>query len=121
MATQWSDLDGQKSGATIQMEGHTLMPSNGQIGPKEMEASSSTPLHSPSQSPVRKQMPDHPETWYCLEIQVTSTEDGGTTPPPPHTWQAPVVEDMICNANLASQKWLWQVQTGPSYSMKDNP
>ena len=40
-------------------------------------------------------MPDHPGTWYCLEIQVISTECGGTTPPPPHAWQAPVVEDMF--------------------------
>ena len=40
-------------------------------------------------------MPDHPETWYCLEIQVNSTKDGGATPPPPHAWQVPVVEDML--------------------------
>ena len=40
-------------------------------------------------------MPDCPETWYCLEIQVISTEDGGTTPPPLHALQAPVVEDML--------------------------
>ena len=60
-----------------------------------MEASGSALLHSPSQSLVRRQMPDCPETLYCLEIQVSSTEDGGTTPPPPHAWQAPVVEDML--------------------------
>ena len=29
-------------------------------------------------------MPDHPETWYCLEIQAISTEEGGAMPPPPH-------------------------------------
>ena len=40
-------------------------------------------------------MHDHPETLYCLEIQVILTEDGGATPPPLHTWQAPVVEDML--------------------------
>ena len=40
-------------------------------------------------------MPDWPMTQYCLEIQVISTEDGGTTPPPPHVWQVPVVEDML--------------------------
>ena len=40
-------------------------------------------------------MPDCPETQYCLEIQVISTKDGGTTPPPPHAWQAPVIEDML--------------------------
>ena len=36
-----------------------------------------------------------PQDLVLLEIQVTSTEDGGTTPPPPHTWHAPVVEDML--------------------------
>ena len=77
------------------MEGHTLTPPNGQVGPEEREASGSTLLHSPSQSPVRRQILDHPETWYCLEMQVTSTEDGGATPPPPHAWQVPMVEDML--------------------------
>ena len=95
MATQSSDLDDQKFGATIQMEGHNLTPMNGQIGPEEIEASGSTSSHSPSHSPVRREMPDCPEAWCCLEIQVTSTKDGGTKPPPPHTWQAPMVEDML--------------------------
>ena len=46
----WScDLDDQKSGATVQTEGHTLTLPNGQIDPEEMEASGSTPSHSPSQ------------------------------------------------------------------------
>ena len=95
MATESSDLDDQKSEEIIQTEGHTLTPLNGQNGSKEMEASGSAPSHSPSQSPARKQMTDHPETCYCLEIQVISTKDGGTTPPPPHAWQVPVVEDML--------------------------
>ena len=44
MAAPSSDLDDQKSGVTIQMEGYTLTPPNGQNGPKEMEASGSTPV-----------------------------------------------------------------------------
>ena len=62
-----------------------------------MEASGSTPSHLPSQFPARRLMPDCPETQYCLEIQFILTEGGGATPPPPHTWQAPVVEDMLCD------------------------
>ena len=58
-------------------EGQTLTPPNGQTGPEETEVSGSTPSCSPSQSPVRRPMPDHPETQYCLEIQVISTEDRG--------------------------------------------
>ena len=84
IAAQLSDLDDQKSGVTIQMEGHTLTPLNGQNGPEEMEASGSAPSHSPFQSPARRQMPDHPKTWYCLEIQVILTKDRRATPPPPH-------------------------------------
>ena len=77
------------------MEGHTLTPLNSCNGPEEMKASGSTPSHSPSLSPVRKQMPDCPDTWYCLEIQVISSKDGGPTPLPPHVLQVPVVEDML--------------------------
>ena len=40
-------------------------------------------------------MPDHPETQYCLEIQVISTEDRQTAPQALHAWQAPMVEDML--------------------------
>ena len=95
VATISSDLDDQKSGVNVQTEGHTLTPPSGQNGPEETEAFRSTPSHSPSESVVRKQVPDHPETWYSLEIQVTLTKDGEIVPPPPHAWQAPVVEDML--------------------------
>ena len=35
---------------------------------------------------------------YCLEIQVTLTDELGDTPPPLHAWMAPVVEDMLQEA-----------------------
>ena len=54
MATQSSDLDDQKSGATAQMEDQTLTPTSGQNSPEEMEAPCSAPSHSPSQSPARR-------------------------------------------------------------------
>ena len=95
MATKLSDLDDPKSGVTIQMEGHTLAPPTSWKGPEERVMSKGTPSHSPSQSLVRKLMPDCCETQYCLGIQVIPTEEGGATPPPPHAWQAPVVEDML--------------------------
>ena len=80
MATWSSDLGDQKSKATIQMKGHTLTPLNIWNGPKEMEESDSIQSHSPSQSSVRRQAPDCPETQYCLEIQVILTKDYTTTP-----------------------------------------
>ena len=35
---------------------------------------------------------------YCLEIQVTLTEELGSIPPPSHSWTVPLVEDMLCEA-----------------------
>ena len=32
---------------------------------------------------------------YCLEIQVTLTEELGDVPLPSHAWTVPVVEDML--------------------------
>ena len=95
LATRSNNLDDQKSGVNIQTEGHTLTPPSRQNGPEETEVFGSAPSCSPSLSPVRKPTPDCPETWYCLEIQVISIEEGGTTPPTPHAWQVPVVEDMV--------------------------
>ena len=59
-------------------------------------------------------MPDHHETWYCLEIQVISIKEGGTTPPPPHVWQAPVVEDMVWGGNSGLTE---AVVTDPSWAI----
>ena len=59
---------------------------------------------------MRKPTPDCHETQYCLEIQVISTEEGGTTPPPPHAWQVPVVEDMLQDGRSGPTE---EVVTGP--------
>ena len=37
---------------------------------------------------------------YCLEIQVTLTEELGAMPPPSHSWTAPLVEDMLQEARI---------------------
>ena len=95
MATKSSDLDNQISGANLQVEGHTLTSPSGQKGLEETGASGSATSHSPSQSPERQLLPGHPETWYCLGIHVTLTEERGAVPPPPHGWMAPVVKDML--------------------------
>ena len=114
MATRSSDLDDQKSTVNIQTEGHTLTPPRSWNGPEEMEAFGSAPSHSPSQSPVRKPTAKCPGTWYCLEIQVISTEDGGTTPPPLHAWQALVVEDMVQDGTSSLTE---AVVTGPGWAI----
>ena len=59
-------------------------------------------------------MPDHPESQYCLEIHVTSTEDGGTTSPLPNTWQVPVMEDMLQDGKSGLTE---VVMTGPDQAI----
>ena len=59
-------------------------------------------------------MPDWPEMWYCLEIQVTSTEDERMTPPPPHAWQVPIVEDMVQDGKVGLTE---AVMTGPGWAL----
>ena len=95
MAARSSDLDNLNPEVKIQIEGHSLTPTSGQNGPEDQDAFRRTPACSPSQSPARKPAPDWPETWYCLGIQVVSTEDDKAIPPLSHTWQAPIVEDIV--------------------------
>ena len=59
-------------------------------------------------------MPNHPETQYCLEIQVTVTEEGGATPPPPHAWQVSMVEDMLCDGKAGLTE---AIVMGPGQAM----
>ena len=59
-------------------------------------------------------MPDCPETQYCLEIQVTLLEEGRATPPSPHTWQVPVVEDMLCDRKAGLTE---VIVMGPDWAM----
>ena len=98
MAARSSNLEDQLSGANLQTEGHADMQSQCQKGPEEMGASGSSPSCSPSWSPARGLLPNHPNTRYCLGIHITLTEETGAVPPPSHTWKVPLVEDMLCYA-----------------------
>ena len=40
-------------------------------------------------------MPGHSETWYCVGIHITLTEERGAAPLPLHAWTVPVVKDML--------------------------
>ena len=59
-------------------------------------------------------MPDCPEIWYCLGIQVISTEEGGASPPPPYAWQVPVVEDMLHDGKSSLTE---AIVMGPSWTV----
>ena len=95
LATRSSDFDNLRPEIKIQTEDHTLDPTSSQNGLEDPEAFGSVPPCLPSQFLESKPTPGQPEIWYCLEIQVISTEDEKVIPPPPHTWQAPIVEDMV--------------------------
>ena len=97
MATKSSNLDDQTSGANLQTEGHTLIPSRGHNDPEEVGAMGSGPSHLPSWSLARRPLPSHLNTKHCLGIHVALTEETGSTPPPPHAWTVPIVEDMLCH------------------------
>ena len=88
-------LDDSKPEIKIQIEGHILTPTSGRNGPEDPEAFGSAPSCSLSLSLARKPTPDWPETWYCLEIQVISTEYDKEIPSTPHMWQVPIVKDMV--------------------------
>ena len=114
MATKSSDLDDWTSGTNLQTEGHTPIPARGWKDPEEIRALGGAPSHSPSWSSARKPLPSHPNTRHCLGIHVTLTKETGATPPPPHMWMAPVVEDMLCHGRTGFTE---AVVTGPSWAV----
>ena len=114
MVARLSDLDQLNPEVRIQTEAHTLTPHSGQNGPEDPDAFGSAPSHSPSQSPTRKPKSAWLETWYCLEIHVVSTEDEKAIPPPSHTLQAPIVEDMIQEGRPGLTE---AVVTGPGWAI----
>ena len=95
-------------------EGHTLIPSRGHKDPEEMGALGSAPSHLPSWSLDRKPLSSHPNTRHCLGNHMTLTEETGATPPPPHAWTAPIVEDMLCHGRTGLTK---AIVMGPGWAV----
>ena len=103
MATKSSGLDDWTSGANLQTEGHTPIPSRGRKDPEEMgSVRQYPPAHHLGLA--RKPLPSHPNTRHCLGINVTLTEETGATPPPPHAWMVPIAEDMLCHGRIGLTK-----------------
>ena len=114
MATKSNNLDDWTSGANLQTEGHTPIPSRGREDLEKMGALGSAPSHSPSWSLARKPLPSCPDTWHCLGIHMTLTKETGAKPPPSHTWMVPVVEDMLCHGRTGLTK---AVVTSPGWAV----
>ena len=89
MAAKSSDLVDKASGANHQTEGYTDVPTQSAKDPLEPEEEDTFPYCSPSWSLAQRPLLSHPNTKYCLEIQVTLMEELGAIPPPSHSWMAP--------------------------------
>ena len=83
------------SEANLQADGLVEKPAQGAADQWEMEEEDSSPHNLPTWSPVQRPLTGRLNMNYCLEIQVTLTDELGDTPPPSHIWTAPVVEDML--------------------------
>ena len=92
------------------MEGHEDVLAQSAMNLWELEALDSPPSHFPSWSLAQRLLSGCPNTKYCLDIQVTLMEELGAISPPSHSWMAPLVEDMLCNARTGLTK---AVVTGP--------
>ena len=112
MAAKSSELDDQMSGANLQTEDHTPIPSRGQKDLEETGACRAVPPPT-----------HHLGLWWGSHFLVAliSRHCLGNTcdinskrqepaPPPPHTWTAPVVEDMLHHGRTGLTK---AIATGP--------
>ena len=98
MAAKLSDLGDKKSEANIQADCQAEMPAQEAVDQWEMDEEDGMPPNSPTWSPVQRLSLGCLNKKQCLEIWVTLTDELGDAPPPPHTWMAPVVEDMLWEA-----------------------
>ena len=86
------------------MEGHADVPPQRANDLQELEASDSSPSCSPSWSLARRLPSSHLNIKHCLEICVTLTEELGAVALPSHSWTAPLMEDMLCDARTRLTK-----------------
>ena len=104
MAAKSSDLVDEIPGANLQANGQVEVPTKGTKDLWGSEEADSSPSCLPSWSPAWRPPSGHPNVTYCLEIQVTLTEELGAIPPPSHLWMAPLMEDMLQEARTGLTK-----------------
>ena len=110
MAAKLSNLVYKMSGANIQADDHVEVPTQSVKDLWEPQEEDSSPSHLPFWSPAWRPLSGCPNMKYCLEIQVTLTEELGSIPPLSHSWMAPLIEDMLHEARTGLTK---AVVTGP--------
>ena len=82
MAAKSSDLVDKTSEANLQADGQAEKPAHGAADLREMEEEDGSPLCLPTWSPAQRPPLGCLNTKYCLEIQVTLTEELGDMPHP---------------------------------------
>ena len=110
MTAKLSDLVDKMSGANLQTDGHTDVPTQSADYPWEPEEEDSSPSHLPSWSLAQRPPSSHPNMKCCLEIQMALMDKLEAIPPPCHCWMAPFIEDMLHKARNGLTK---AVVTGP--------
>ena len=95
MAAKTSDRGDNMIEANLQADGLVEEPAQRGANQWETEEEDSSPHNSPMWFPVQRPSTGRLNTYYCLSIQVTLTDELGDVPPPSHVWTAPVVEDML--------------------------
>ena len=86
------------SEANLQADGQVERPAQGAADRWETEEEDSSPHNLLMWSPVQRLPTGCLNMNYCLEIQVTLTDELEDTPPPSHAWTSPVVEDTLWEA-----------------------
>ena len=104
MTAKSSDLVDKMSGTNLQADGQAEVPTQRAKDLLKPEEEDSSPSHLPSWSPAQRLPSGCPNTKYCLEIQVTLTEELGAIPPSSHSLMAPLVEDMLHKARSGLTK-----------------
>ena len=85
MSAKSSDLVDKTSEGNLWVDGQVEKPSKGAVDLQEMEEEDSSPLCLPMWSPTQRPLLGHLNRKYCLEIQVTLTEELGDMSPPSHS------------------------------------
>ena len=114
MVTWSGNQDGQGPGVMVPKDNKTLTIISSKDNTRDTVASGSDPSCSPKWFPTNWLMSNHLKVCYCLEVQVVLTEEGKSIPPPPHTWQTPVVEDILHEGKSSLTE---AVITSPEWAM----